>query len=191
MVVNMTIEEEITIVEQCRTNPQAFGQFFDFWYSPIFGYIFRRTADYDLSKDIAAETFLKAYLTINRFQHRGHSISAWFYRIATNELGQYYRKQKYKPQSLQQLLENPHIENLLHQQNDDERELLEKELNDYEAYNQIRASLLKLDLKYQEVIALKYFEQKTSKEIALILNKNEGTIKSLISRGLEKLRNLL
>ena len=88
-------------------------------------------------------------------------------------------------------MENPQTEMLLHQQNDDERDLLEKELNDYETYNQIRVSLLKLDLKYQEVISLKYFEQKNSKEIALILNKNAGTVKSLISRGLEKLRNLL
>ena len=102
MVVSMTIEEEINIVEQCRNNQQAFGQLFDYYYAPIFGYIYRRTADYDLSKDITAETFLKAYLTIYRFRHRGYSISTWFYRIATNELGQFYRNQKYKPLSLQQ-----------------------------------------------------------------------------------------
>jgi RNA polymerase sigma-70 factor (ECF subfamily) len=45
-----------------------------------------------------------------------------------------------------------------------------------------------LPLKYQEVIALKYFEGKENKEIAEILNINEGTLKSLLSRGLEKLR---
>jgi RNA polymerase sigma-70 factor (ECF subfamily) len=35
----------------------AFGVVFDNWYPSVFGYVFRRTADYDLSKDIAAETF--------------------------------------------------------------------------------------------------------------------------------------
>jgi len=186
----MNASEQAQLIEQCREDPKAFGLVFDCWYAPIFGYIFRRTADYDLSKDIAAETFLKAYLNIQQFHWRGINLSAWLYRIATNELNQYYRKQKYKPQSLQQLLENPHMEKLLHEKADDEKELMENELKAFDDYNQIRSKLQKLDIKYQEVIALKYFEQKSNNEISLILNKNEGTVKSLISRGLEKLRNM-
>ncbi|HEY2582891.1 MAG TPA: RNA polymerase sigma factor [Mucilaginibacter sp.] len=187
----MTVNQEAELIEQCRSNPAAFGQVFDYWYKPVFGYIMRRTADYDLSKDIAAETFLKAFLNINSFKWRGISISAWLYRIATNELNQYYRSSKYKPQSLQQLFENPQMEKLLHQQADSEREIMEKELKAHNDYNLIRTNLLKLDVKYQEVRSLRYFEQKTNSEISSILNKNEGTVKSLLSRGLEKLRNTL
>ena len=187
----MNPENEAQLIEQCRTDPAAFGEVFDHWYKPVFGYIMRRTADYDLSKDIAAETFLKAFLKIGGFKWRGISISAWLYRIATNELNMYYRNSKYKPQSLQQLLENPQMERLLHQGQDDERDLMEKELKAYNDYALIRKNLLSLDIKYQEVIALRYFEQKTNSEISLILNKNEGTVKSLLSRGLEKLRNML
>jgi len=187
----MDLKQEARLIELCKSDPSAFGELFDCWYAPVFGYIFRRTADYDLSKDMAAETFLKAYLNIHRFSWRGIRVSAWLYRIATNEMNQYYRKQKYKPLSLSQLLENPHMEKLLHQQPDDEREVMERELQAYNDYNQIRENLLKLDIKYQEVIALKYFEQKTNSEISSILNKNEGTVKSLLSRGLEKLRNML
>jgi len=181
----------MALIEQCRTDPTAFGEVFDHWYKPIFGYIMRRTANYDLSKDIAAETFLKAFLKIGGFRWRGISLSAWLYRIATNELNMYYRSSKYQPQSLQQLLENPQMEKLLHQGADDERELLENELKAHNDYNLIRINLLKLDIKYQEVIALRYFEQKTNGEIGQILDKNEGTVKSLLSRGLEKLRNML
>jgi RNA polymerase sigma factor (sigma-70 family) len=187
----MNPEQEKELIQQCRTTPAAFGQVFDLWYKPVFGYIMRRTAEYDLSKDIAAETFLKAFLKINTFKYRGISLSAWLFRIATNELNQYYRSSRYKPQSLQQLLENPQMEKLLHQQDDDEREVIEKELQAFNDYNLIRANLLKLDVKYQEVIALRYFEQKTNGEISDILDKNEGTVKSLLSRGLEKLRNML
>jgi len=190
-VATMNPEQEKELIQQCRASPAAFGQVFDIWYKPVFGYILRRTADYDLSKDIAAETFLKAFLKINSFQWRGISLSAWLYRIATNELNQYYRSSKYKPQSLQQLLENPQMEKLLHQQYGDEREMMEKEMKGFNDFNLIRTNLLKLDIKYQEVIALRYFEQKTNTEISAILDKNEGTIKSLLSRGLEKLRNML
>ena len=187
----MSPEQQQDLINQCRNSPEAFGLVFDTWYAPVFGYIFRRTADYDLSRDIAAETFLKAFLKISTFNCRGVSLSAWLYRIATNELNQYYRSSKYKPQSLQQLLENPQMEKLLHQAADNERETMEKELQAFNDYNRIRQNLLKLDLKYQEVIALRYFEQKTNTEISIILDKNEGTIKSLLSRGLEKLRNML
>src|SRR3984885_5184186 len=162
----MNPEQEAELIEQCRLDPAAFGQVFDRWYKPVFGYIMRRTADYDLSKDIAAETFLKAFLKINSFKWRGISLSSWLYRIATNELNQYYRSSKYKPQSLQQLLENPQMEKLLHQPADEEREIIAKELKAFDDYNRIRATLPKLDIKYQEVIALRYFEQKTNTEIS-------------------------
>jgi RNA polymerase sigma-70 factor (ECF subfamily) len=48
-----------------------------------------------------------------------------------------------------------------------------------------------LPAKYQDVIALRYFEGKSIREIAEILGKREGTIKSLLSRGLEKIRKKL
>jgi RNA polymerase sigma-70 factor (ECF subfamily) len=88
-------------------------------------------------------------------------------------------------------MENPQMEKLLHENADDEREVMEQELKAYDDYNRIRQNLLKLDIKYQEVISLRYFEQKSNAEISEILGKNEGTIKSLLSRGLEKLRNML
>jgi RNA polymerase sigma-70 factor (ECF subfamily) len=96
----MTLDQEKHLIEQCRSDPSAFGPVFDHWYPAIFAYAYRRTADYDFAKDIAAETFLKAFLKINTFKWRGISISAWLYRIATNEINLYYRKQQYKPQSL-------------------------------------------------------------------------------------------
>jgi len=187
----MTPEQEAQLVQKCHRDPAAFGEVFDLWYKPIFGYVMRRTGDYDLSKDIAAETFLKAFLKIGAFKWRGVSLSAWLYRIATNELNMYYRSSKYQPASLQQLLENPQMERLMHQPADEEREMLEKELKAHSDYNLIRAKLPDLEIKYQEVIALRYFEQKTNSEICVILDKNEGTVKSLLSRGLEKLRNML
>jgi RNA polymerase sigma-70 factor (ECF subfamily) len=45
-----------------------------------------------------------------------------------------------------------------------------------------------LPVKYQEVIVLRFFEDKQIKEICQILDKREGTVKSLLHRGLERLR---
>ena len=55
----------------------------------------------------------------------------------------------------------------------------------------IQEKISQLPIRYQEVITLRFFEKKKIKEIAEILGKKEGTIKSLLHRGLEKLKNLV
>ena len=49
----------------------------------------------------------------------------------------------------------------------------------------------RLPIKYQEVIALRYFEKKPLADIAVILGKSENTVKTLLYRGLAKLKKSL
>jgi RNA polymerase sigma-70 factor (ECF subfamily) len=70
----------------------------------------------------------------------------------------------------------------------EDRKEIEAELQKHDQFLAILRGLKELPVKYQEVIALRYFEGKENKEIVEILNINEGTLKSLLSRGLEKLR---
>ena len=59
----------------------------------------------------------------------------------------------------------------------------------HQKFLKVQKVVQQLPEKYQEVISLKYFEQLTIKEIAVILKKKEGTVKSLLSRGLKRLRD--
>jgi RNA polymerase sigma-70 factor (ECF subfamily) len=186
---SMTAEEEKHLLLKIKSNPSCFGVVFDNYYKPIFNYIFKRVADYDISRDIAAETFLKAYLNIQSFSWKNISISSWLYRIATNEVNYYFRKHKYTMSRLHELSNYIQLFN-----NDEyltEKQLFEKELELHNEFLKVQQALQKLDIKYQEVLSLRYFEKKSINEIADILNKKEGTVKSLLSRGTEKLRNLL
>lgn len=181
--------EEQLLVENIRTDRNKFGILFDKYYNRIFGYILRRTLNYDLAGDIAAETFLKAFLKIDGFQWKDISISSWLFKIATNEIRIYYRKQKYSPRSLDQIIDSGEFDIANKESFEEEREKIEQELKNYNDFILVQKKLEKLSVKYQEVIALKYFEEKTIKEISGILGKKEGTIKSLISRGLQKLKD--
>jgi RNA polymerase sigma-70 factor (ECF subfamily) len=67
----------------------------------------------------------------------------------------------------------------------------EEELRRNQEYLLLHQQLSILPSKYQEVITLRYFEKKQIKEISEILGKKEGTVKSLLHRGLEKLRKNL
>lgn len=70
----------------------------------------------------------------------------------------------------------------------DEIDEAQKNLESNQKYLQAQKLLVTLPVKYQEVIALRFAENKKLSEIASILNKKEGTVKSLLSRGLRLLR---
>ena len=181
------MNEEI-LLKEIQKDPRKFGEVYEAFYKRIFGYAYRRTTDYDVAKDIAAETFLKAYAGIGKFTWRDVSILHWLYRIATNEINKYFRRRSYRPDSLQKVQEEYGVDLTDYTNAESERIQLEEDLQKYRDFRRVHEVIATLGGKYQDVISLKYFEQKTIGEIALILGKKEGTVKSLLSRGMEKLR---
>lgn len=179
--------DETDLLNKIRNNPEHFSELFKLYYKPIFGYILRRTGSFNDTADIAAETFLKAFRNINKFKYSGISVKVWLYRIATNEVNLFFRNRQ-KINSIFEQLIITGGKNFDEYFNDDRNEL-EIEMQKHHQFLSVLKQLKTLPVKYQEVISLRYFEGKENKEISDILNINEGTLKSLLSRGLEKLRN--
>jgi RNA polymerase sigma-70 factor (ECF subfamily) len=187
----MNLQRQKLLIEQTRTDSSAFGELFDEYYPAIFGYVVKRVADPVVAQDIASETFLKALQNIQKFQWRNVSISSWFYKIATNELRMYFRSGKYVPKSLEQLYEQEGYEPESDIDIAADLAGMQSAIERSQAFLHAQTALAKLPLKYQEVISLRFVEKKKLSEIALILDKKEGTIKSLLSRGLKKLEQEL
>ena len=179
---------EETLLKEIEHDPQRFGEIYDAFYKTIFGYIFRRTTNYDAAKDIAAETFLKAYVGIGKFKWRNISVLHWLYRIASNELNKYFNSRTYMPESLSRIQEEYGFDITDYSNAETERTLLEEDLEKHREFMKINDCVKKLDTKYQDVISLRYYEQKSIKEIAATLGRKEGTVKSLLSRGIDILR---
>lgn len=189
----VTKEEQLALNEErllkdIKSDPRKFGEIYDAFYSRIFAYVFRRTASYDAAKDIAAETFLKAYTGIGTFKWRNISVVHWLYRIATNELNKYLEASQYHPESLRRIHEEYGVDLTEYATAETERIRIEEELETHREFLRVNESLKNLDAKYQDVISLRFYEQKSIKEIAIILGKREGTVKSLLSRGIDKLK---
>jgi RNA polymerase sigma-70 factor (ECF subfamily) len=187
----MNLQRERLLIERAKVDSAAFGELFDEYYPAIFSYVLKRAADPVVAQDIASETFLKALQNLYKFQWRDVSISSWFYKIATNELRMYFRAGKYTPSSLEQLYDQEGYEP--EGDTDIVTELvdIQSAIDRSQAFLQAQSALVKLPLKYQEVISLRFVEKKKLSEIGQILGKKEGTIKSLLSRGLKKLRQEL
>lgn len=184
----MTLDQEQEILKNLSHHPERFGEIFDAYYDTILQYTLKRIEDSNIALDITSEIFLKAIRNIDTFTWRWISISHWLYRIANSEIALYFRKSVYQTDSLDELCELYGFE--AQSENDIEQEYrdIETEMETMEHMKIARTSLLELPVKYQEVISLRFLEEKSIREIATIIDAPEWTVKSLISRGIEKLQ---
>jgi RNA polymerase sigma-70 factor, ECF subfamily len=184
--------EENKLVAEAQRDSQAFGVIFDMYYPKILQYATRRIGNLELAQDITADVFYKALHKLWQFKWRAVPFSAWLYRIANNEINQHFRKGTYrKVTSLENLMEGTDFEPQALEDLQKEREEAEREIERHAEYKIVQEAVRTLPLHYQEVISLRYFEKKKLTEIAVILGKKEGTIKSLHSRALVLLRKVL
>ena len=184
----MNDAEEKNLIEKAKKDPDTLGKIFDKYYDPILNYVLKRTSSIQLAQDITSEVFFIVVKKLWQFKWKGIPFSAWLYRIANNEIAYYFRKNKYKTISLEVLLEGENWEPVDSQDLEEEMREIEKSLEDHQSFLMIQKELVKLSLKYQEVITLRYFEGKKMNEMSVILGKNENTVKSLLKRGLDLLQ---
>jgi len=187
--------EQDKLVERARKDPEAFGELYDHFYGQIFPYVLGRVANIETAQDITSEVFFRALKNLGQYRSRNNvPFSSWLYRIAINQINDHFRNKKKGPtvMSLEEAYDtvnNPDSAS----ESSTEAEVLQanEELRSQEDFLILHESISKLPTKYQEVITLRYFERKQDKEIAEILGKSEGTVRSLLHRGLRRLREMM
>lgn len=184
----MELPQEKAILEQSQHNPAAFGLIFDEYYGKLFGYTLKRVGRVEMAEDIVSEVFFKAVKSVSKFTWQNISVSSWLYKITTNEIKMWFRKKSNFHWSLEVLREEVGFEPEGKINLEEEVIKLQEQLESEELFKNVCEAVQQLPLKYQEVISLRFFEEKTTVEIAEILDKREGTVRSLLSRGIGKLR---
>lgn len=183
----MKLDAEYSIIKKARKDPQAFGIIFDTYYPKILAYTVRRTGSVIVAEEIVGETFVKALKSLPKFRWRGISIEAWLFKITVNEIKMYFRGSTHTT-SLDEMYEQDGFEPVADYNLAEEAEEAQEKLARHKQFIQARRIIEELPPKYQEVLMLRYGEQKKISDIAQILDKKEGTVKSLLSRGLARLR---
>jgi RNA polymerase sigma-70 factor, ECF subfamily len=170
------IEAEEALIEKAKRKPEAFGELYDRYFEDIFRFIYRRTDDEDLTHDLTSQTFLKALQNLGKYESRGVPFSAWLFRIASNEVNKHYRKSKSKQVFS---IEEVRIRELFEESGENANEELLGRMVRY---------LSELPTELVEVLELRFFEDKSFKEIAFILDITESGAKMRVYRALDKLR---
>jgi RNA polymerase sigma-70 factor (ECF subfamily) len=170
------IRSEYEILERSKKDSRAFGALYEKYFDRIFNFIYRQTDDEDLTADLCSQTFLNALNNVTRFEYRGVPVSAWFYRIASNEVNKHYRKIK-KERVFS--IEEDRVKELVDLGNDSADEELIQRLLEF---------MKELPTEMLEVLELRFFEDKDFKEIAFILEITESGAKMRTYRALDRLR---
>jgi RNA polymerase sigma-70 factor (ECF subfamily) len=87
------LEEQSIIAAVRARNPDAFGVIVEYYQAPIIRYLYRLTGDKELARDMAQDTFVQAYRSMQKTDPALH-LKAWLYRIATNRILQHSRRKR-------------------------------------------------------------------------------------------------
>ncbi|MCL4264619.1 MAG: RNA polymerase sigma factor [Anaerolineae bacterium] len=171
------LDNDQTLIEQAKRDPQAFAWLYDRYVDRIYRYAYRQTGDEALAQDVTAVTFERALRHIQRYQWRGQSVLAWLYRIARNEAISQQRKRKWlTPWPLMGQTETRATETaVLHHQR----------------HEALHHALTRLPAKDREIIALRFFEELSGEEVAEVLACSPNTMYVRLHRALKRLQSQL
>jgi RNA polymerase sigma-70 factor (ECF subfamily) len=176
-----------------RHDAAAFEQLVAERTGDIYALLFRLTGDPEEARDLAQETFLRAFQAIQKF--RGDAdLKTWLYRIAINQARNRWRWWRRRRRDATVSLDATvgereqtvamHLEDA--SASDPEQETLARERQ-----QQLREALQGLRSAYREAVVLRDIEGLTYEEIAATLQINIGTVKSRLARGRLDLRRKL
>lgn len=172
------LSEEEIVIEQAKSDPAKFGLLYEKYYEQIFRYIYQRVDDMDTAADLCSQAFLKAMSNLNTYENRGVPFSSWLYRIAGNELNQFYRKSK-KNRSIN--IDTAGLDEVI---DDDDLDHEEKELR----MEKLIELLGDIDEESLNMIEMRFFEKRSFKEIGQILDITENNAKVRLYRLVDKIK---
>lgn len=140
--------------------------------------------DKDEIEDVLQDIFIKVYKNLNAFD-TSLKFSSWIYRISHNEVISNYRKFKNKAKVISFDTDGEFIKNIA-----DELDI-EKEFNLEDLKKNISLILNKMDLRYREVLILRFMEGNNYNEISDILKKPEGTVATLLNRAKKQFSQII
>lgn len=165
----------------------AFNPLVSKYQHKIYNLIYKRVGDRETAKDLCQEVFLKAWQALPNFREQSVFYS-WLYQIAVNCCIDFTRKRdrRYVLGS-EGLPQNPDDTLRIIETQPSPCEILERK----ELRYIIRRAVQQLPPGQRLSFRLRYFHELPIKQIALRMNKSEGTIKTNLHHARHKLRNML
>lgn len=157
-------------------NEKNFVSYYNEFKNKIFAYFFYRVGfDRKLAEDLTSEVFLKAFKNFGDF-NEDKPFQPWIFTISRNHLINHYKSAR-RETSLAE------VEGFLACADEGFEEKHELE--------RVMRIIRQMEDRDREVLLLRFSDGLNNSEIAGLLKKEEGAVRTQISRSLNKLRQIL
>jgi RNA polymerase sigma-70 factor (ECF subfamily) len=176
----LTLKEQELLQLASQLDAEALAEIYDQHSPGLYSYAMRLLNDTALAEDCVAEVFARFLKSLQKGQGPREHLRAYLYRITHNWVVDHYRDRQPVSDLTEALSETLPSE-----------EFPEEEVARRFRQKQIRAAIHHLTPSQQKVITLKYLEDWSNEEIAQVLHKSVGAVKSIQHHALVALQKLL
>jgi RNA polymerase sigma-70 factor (ECF subfamily) len=171
---------ESALLERARDyDAAAIAELYDRYSLRIYNYVYRRVGSRSLAEDLTSTVFVRVLEAVRTSKAWRSSFSGWLYRIAHNAVVDHFRsgdRDKDLP-----------LEDITLPSNEHPVEEVERSMT----RDRLRTAINGLTEAQGLVITLKFMQGMTNAEVAALMGRNEGAIKSLQFRGLAALKRAM
>ena len=180
----MTEKRELArLVKRARKGDvDAFGEIYDRCHDRVFAYVFRQVGSKADAEDITSGVFVYAFERIDGFTWRGAGFAAWLFRIARNDVLDYFRRRGSRAREVvltDEIMQRPAAGTV-----DGQAEKAENE-------RKLLKAIGRLSDDQQQVVLLKLLSNMSNRQVGEIISKSEGAVKALQHRALISLRKYM
>lgn len=175
------MDKDSDIIKTIQTQPEeGFRMLLQRYQQPVYWHVRRMVVAHDDAEDATQETFLRVFRSFARYDEH-LSLAAWIFRIATNEALRILGKRKGEAQVS------------LDEASDD---LFDLKADDYVDYSHAEAvklqkAILSLPAKQQIAFNLRYYDDMSYDDIALVTGSTAANVKANYHIAKEKIVNYL
>jgi RNA polymerase sigma-70 factor (ECF subfamily) len=155
---------------------QEFTRYYEEHKTAIFNYIlYRISFNRDTAEALTSEIFLKAFEAFERYD-RARPFKTWIFTIAHNHLVNYYagRKDTLPLEEAVEVVKGTPIP---------------EDIDQKMTMGKILHLISKLPAEKREILIMRYVNDLSNSEIAAITDKEEGAVRTALSRAVSALRN--
>jgi RNA polymerase sigma-70 factor (ECF subfamily) len=176
------VQDEVSLIRRAQQHdPVALTQLYEENFDKIYRYIVLKIGDRTEAEDMTQQVFLNALQSISSYKWKGMPFTSWLYRIAHNQVVDYFRKKsKHVTVPLDESLPIPAADG-------DPKYEVERKLE----METIVMATKKLTQAQQEVISLRFASELSIAEVAGVMGKSEGAVKALQHSAIAALRKVL
>ena len=173
------MQDEKKLVERAQHHDQeAFAQLYEEHFDKIYRYVTLKIGNETEAEDMTQQVFLNALQSISSFKWKGVPFSAWLFRIAHNQVVDYFRSKKRTTVPLDESLASD---------NNNPQLLTEQKLD----IEQLILATKQLTEAQREVISLRFAGELSIAQVAKAIGKSQGAVKALQHSAIVALRKTL